>query len=106
MTVFVTGACGNVGEHVIVKLLDNGLDVIGFDIYNSHTKKIANRIENIAKKNKKKFEMVWGSLTSKENGLEELFSKKRLQGIIHLAFVIPPFSEIDPEQSYTLNVEG
>jgi nucleoside-diphosphate-sugar epimerase len=41
-----------------------------------------------------------------EATLESLFIENRLSGVIHLAFIIPPFSELTPDLAREVNVEG
>ncbi len=99
--ILVTGACGNTAQYVIEKLLEEGLDVVGIDLHNTHTAKIATFLKN--KATKSKLDIIWGDLTNPQE-LEAIFKHYSLTGIIHLAFIIPPLSELKPEQAYTLNV--
>ncbi|MFZ2316028.1 MAG: NAD(P)-dependent oxidoreductase [Gammaproteobacteria bacterium] len=99
--ILVTGACGNTARYVVAKLLEEGLDVVGIDIRNAHTLKIAALLSRLTYKGK--FHMVWGNLT-KPKDLEAIFKSYELTGIAHLAFIIPPQSEFHPEQAYKVNV--
>lgn len=99
--ILVTGACGNTAQYVVLKLLEEGLDVVGIDLHNTHTAKIAHLLKSNAKKST--FEMVWGDLTHPQD-LETIFKKYSLTGVAHLAFIIPPQSEFHPEMAYAINV--
>lgn len=99
--ILVTGACGNTAQYVIQTLLEKGLDVVGIDLRNAHTLKIATLLNRLAYKGK--FHIVWGDLTQATD-LETIFKTYDLTGIIHLAFIIPPQSEFHPEKAYKINV--
>lgn len=104
-SILVTGAFGNMGPYIIHELLTRGHNVIAADIKNSATSSVSQRV-------KKRSQHLPGVLTLKwidlrqETTLEPLFIENRLSGIIHLAFIIPPFSELTPDLAKEVNVEG
>tara|TARA_B100001287_G_C22614574_1_gene496885 strand:+ start:207 stop:1229 length:1023 start_codon:yes stop_codon:yes gene_type:complete len=89
MIVLVTGAAGFIGFHLARKLINNGIDVIGFDNLNNYydVKLKKDRIKilkNDAIKLKTKFYFFKGNL-SYYNDLKIIFEKYRPNIIINLA---------------------
>lgn len=105
--ILVTGACGNIGPDVVTTLLENGLSVVGFDVKNKTTEKKNHCLMQRAKAHHHSFIIHWQDFSHPdENELEELFSQYSFSGIVHLAYIIPPLSEINPEYAYKINVES
>lgn len=107
--ILVTGACGNVGRYIVRKLLDNGQDVVACDIQNKHTKPVAKRLAAYANSKNRQLIMRWTDLSKKtdnEHDFEAIFKANQITGVIHLAFIITPWTEIKPEYSYQVNVGG
>jgi len=96
MKVLLTGAFGNIGKYAVSELLKKNHAVTCYEI---KTKK------NIlaAKQFDRRVNIIWGDLITGEN-LEE--AVKGQDVIIHLAFIIPPASEKNPELAYKINVGG
>jgi len=96
--VLLTGAFGNVGQNTLKQLLMREHDVICFDLQNSTNKKTLSKLSK-----KWQFKTIWGNI------LDNNDVSKAVEGIdtiIHLAAIIPPFSEKNPEIARKVNVEG
>ncbi len=88
MKILVTGAAGFIGFHLVRKLIDNEIDVIGFDnindYYDENLKK--NRIKELNKHSEKKkvfFEFIKGDLVDKKV-LKNIF-ESNISVVVHLA---------------------
>lgn len=95
--ILLTGASGTVGFETLKHLVKNPFyEITVFDVKTLHSvKKLApfrNRVE-----------IVYGDICSAET-LEEISRNKDIA--IHLAAIIPPFADINPELAYRVNVEG
>jgi UDP-glucose 4-epimerase len=98
LKVLLTGAFGNVGQNALKQLIIREHDVTCFDLPNSPNKK------SCAKLSKKlQFKMIWGNILNKKDLNKAL---KGIECIIHLAAIIPPLSEINPELARRVNVDG
>ncbi|MBN1800627.1 MAG: NAD(P)-dependent oxidoreductase [Candidatus Lokiarchaeota archaeon] len=96
--VLLTGAFGNVGQNTLKQLLMREHEVSCFDLPNPSNKKIFKKLSK-----KLQFTMHWGNILNKDD------LKKAVEGvecIIHLAAIIPPLSELNPELARKVNVEG
>lgn len=96
MKVLVTGAFGNIGQYAVKELQIKNHFVRCLDL---DTK--ANRKK--AKKLKGNIEINWGNIRSREimeNAIDGM------DAVIHLAFIIPPKSEKNIDQSWWINVDG
>jgi nucleoside-diphosphate-sugar epimerase len=96
--VLLTGAFGTIGESTLKKLVKQRHNVKCFDIKNSKTKKTKKKLYK-----KLKFETFWGDITNLKDVSKAI---KNQDCIIHLAAIIPPLSEINPELAYKVNVGG
>ncbi|MFX1418741.1 MAG: NAD-dependent epimerase/dehydratase family protein [Promethearchaeota archaeon] len=98
MKVLLTGAFGNVGQNTLKQLITREHDVTCFDLPNSLNKKIYAKLSK-----KLQFNMIWGNILN----LRDLNKAvKGIKCIIHLAAIIPPLSEKNPELAQRVNVEG
>lgn len=94
--VLLTGAFGNIGKSTIKELIKQGYFVRCFDL-----KTKAN--EKVVQKYKGKIETAWGDI---RNTKDVAAAVNGQDVVIHLAFVIPPVSEIHPEIARDINVGG
>ena len=96
MKILLTGPFGNIGSHVIPELLREGHQVRAFDLDTPATRKIARDLG-------RKVEPVWGDVRdvrAVSRAVEEV------DAVLHLAAVIPPGSDEDPELTRAVNVDG
>lgn len=98
MKVLLTGAFGNVGQNTLKQLIMRDHDVTCFDLLNSSNKKTYAKLLK-----KLQFRMIWGDILNKKDLNRAV---KGIECIIHLAAIIPPLSEINPELARKVNVEG
>ena len=98
MQILLTGAFGNVGESTLKKLVKHGNEVKCFDKKGFKTK----RVERQVAKNVN-FNTYWGDITNTEDVNKVV---RNVDCIIHLAGIIPPLSEKNPELAYNVNVGG
>lgn len=81
MAVLLTGGTGFIGSHTSVEMLKSGNDVIlGDDLSNSEIS-VVDRIEKIAGKNVKFYEVD----VSDKKALEKIFDENNIEGVIHFA---------------------
>ena len=98
MNVLLTGAFGNLGSLVASKLLEREHRVVAFDVPSRTNRRIA---QGIAKQ--PDVETVWGDIRDADRVTALVH---RVDAVIHLAAIIPPFSELDPELALAVNVGG
>ncbi len=94
MKILLTGATGNVGGHVLPLLLERGHDVrcLVFDSKNEL---------KIVQGWKHKPEVVWGDIQD-ERVVESALGG--VEAVIHLAAIIPPMTDQNPQLAYGVNV--
>ncbi len=105
MTVLITGASGHLGRVVVKKFLTANYPVVGFDLPTKSTHKVARSLLSFSKKYAKNLTITWGDI-SKKTDIEAVFEQELVDGVIHLAFILPPYSEMNPERSRQVNVKG
>lgn len=98
MKVLLTGAFGNLGSLVLGELLDRDHHVVAFDVPSK-----ANRKTSRSFGDHPDLEIVWGDIRD-EDRVASLVH--RVDAVIHLAAIIPPFSENDPDLAHAVNVGG
>ncbi len=99
MRVLVTGAFGNVGESALLEILPRGMDVIAFDVPTKQNREV---YEGLA--DNSNLDVVWGDIRDRE--LVSRTISNDLDCIIHLAAIIPPASEANPQLAHEVNVGG
>ena len=96
MTWLVTGASGYIGQHLILRLLEDGLEVLGLDIAPLPALSPL----------KGKFELLAGDIRD-PNFLGYLFEKRKFQGIVNLAALKSVEESIKHPERYLLtNLSG
>ncbi len=98
MKVFLTGAFGNVGESALLALLDREYDVTCFELKTDRNEKTAKELLEIGP-----FKVIWGDITNIEDVKSAI---KDIDCIIHLAAIIPPMSEDNPDLAKRVNIDG
>lgn len=100
--IFVTGACGFIGSHVVEKLVDAGHNVTAMAFYNQRNSN--GWLDEIDENRKKKISIIQGDVRD-YNFLQS--KTKNFDVIIHLAALIGiPYSYIAPESYVDTNVKG
>jgi UDP-glucose 4-epimerase len=98
MEVLVTGAFGNIGESTIIALSKTHHDIRCFDLRRKNTEEKA---ESLSKDIN--MEVIWGDITDIDSVKNAI---KNVECIIHLAAIIPPPSESNPDLARKVNVGG
>jgi nucleoside-diphosphate-sugar epimerase len=93
--ILVTGAFGNIGRNVVSALIDHGDTPVCFDIRTPANRRTA--------KDFFACEVVWGDIREETSICPAVVG---VDGVIHLAAIIPPHSEAKPELARSINVEG
>ena len=96
MKVLLTGAFGNIGINTLKNLVNRGHDVRAFDIKTENNEKVARSFKD-------KIDVVWGDIRNPDDVANALEDR---EVVIHLAFIIPVESEVNPELSREINVGG
>ncbi|MBN1801827.1 MAG: NAD(P)-dependent oxidoreductase [Candidatus Lokiarchaeota archaeon] len=96
--VLLTGAFGNVGQNALKQLLKREHQVICFDLKNKENQ---NSCKELSKR--LQFKTIWGDITNQEDVNNAV---NGMDCIVHLAAIIPPLSEKNPELARKVNIEG
>ena len=96
MKVLVTGALGNVGSYTVDALLDEGHDVVAFDVESSKARKLASRLDP-------RVHVAWGDITDPASIRAAL---EGVDAVVHLAGIIPPSVDRAPDLARRINVDG
>lgn len=95
--ILLTGASGTVGYFVLEMLVQQGIHSITvFDIETGKSKKLLNKY-------KSKADLIYGDISSREEVKQACFDKDI---VIHLAAIIPPLADDEPEIASRVNVTG
>lgn len=94
MRVLVTGALGNIGEYATAALLDEGHDVVAFDLDSPRTRKVARQADE-------RVRIVWGDITDPASLAAAL---EAVDAVVHLAAMIAP--EKAPDLGRRINVDA
>jgi UDP-glucose 4-epimerase len=96
MHILLTGPFGNIGSHVTAELIRQGHQVRTFDLRTPRNEKTSRRLDH-------QHEVHWGDLRD----VDAVRAAVRDQDVIvHLAAVIPPVSDEQPELAEQVNVGG
>jgi nucleoside-diphosphate-sugar epimerase len=96
MKVLLTGALGNIGFFTLQALLAEGHDVVAFDLESRKARKLASGVDG-------RVHFIWGDLTRPESLRSAL---EGVDAVIHLAAIIPPYSEKVPELAHRVNLDA
>lgn len=105
MKILLTGAFGNIGYNIIIRLIESGHEVIAFDLPTKNNLKKFKKMMRILKSHgmNKNLQTIWGDiLTCKE--LDNILLSVNI--VIHLAAIIPNLSEIKKDLATRVNVRG
>jgi nucleoside-diphosphate-sugar epimerase len=93
--ILVTGAFGNLGQRVLEEAQRQGIRVVAADLDTPHNRRVARRcgIEENA---------YWGDV--RDSSLEAVLGD--IDGLVHLAAVLPPATERTPELARSINVDA
>jgi UDP-glucose 4-epimerase len=81
MAILVTGGAGYIGSHTCVELLNNGYEIIILDNFSNSKPEALFRVKEITGKDLKVYEI---DLLDRM-GLEDVFSKNKIEAVIHFA---------------------
>ncbi len=98
MKVLLTGAFGNLGVLVLEQLLARSDHVIAFDVRSKTSEKVARGVGAHTH-----LEIAWGDIRDAAQ-VESLVHG--VDAVVHLAALIPPFSESAPDLARAVNVGG
>jgi nucleoside-diphosphate-sugar epimerase len=94
MRVLVTGALGNIGAHTVHALLEEGHDVVAFDLESPRARKLAARLGG-------RVHVRWGDITGPASVRGALDG---VDAVVHLAAIVNPDSA--PELARRVNVDA
>ncbi len=94
MTILLTGATGNVGSHTLPELLRRGHDVRCLTRLTTANRRAAAQ---------HKAETVWGDITDPDAVARAIAG---VDTVIHLAAMIPPAADEQPDRARAVNVDG
>jgi NAD dependent epimerase/dehydratase len=102
MKIFVTGACGFIGSHVVERLVKEGFNVSAFTFYNSRGSN--GWLDNIDKKIFKEINIIAGDIRDHDFLVN---NTKKVETLLHLAALIGiPYSYHAPKSYIETNVIG
>jgi UDP-glucuronate 4-epimerase len=111
MTILVTGAAGFIGFHLCMKLLRNGLPVLGLDNVNSYYDQSLKRariaqLKAVSEYSNNSFSFVEADLENRE-ALEDVFIRKKPRKVVNLAAQAGVrYSIVNPAAYIQSNVVG
>jgi nucleoside-diphosphate-sugar epimerase len=94
--VLLTGALGSIGVATLAALLQEGHDVVAFDLESARARSLAARFDGRA-------HFIWGDITNPESLRHALDG---VDAVIHLAAIIPPYSDKAPELARRVNLDA
>jgi nucleoside-diphosphate-sugar epimerase len=96
MKVLITGGAGGLGLDVCKTFLEDGFDVRVFDLDNRVNQR---RVRNLGAST----DIVWGDITQLESVRRAVDG---VDAVVHLAGILPPLTEKNPELAARVNVGG
>jgi nucleoside-diphosphate-sugar epimerase len=96
LKVLLTGALGSIGVATLAALLQEGQDVVAFDLESPRARSLASGFDGRA-------QFVWGDITNPESLRDAL---EGVDAVIHLAAIIPPYSDKAPELARRVNLDA
>ncbi|RKM55172.1 UDP-glucose 4-epimerase GalE [Butyrivibrio sp. X503] len=103
MAILVTGGAGFIGSHTVVELQNAGYDVVVMDNLVNANSKCLKRVEAITGKKVPFYET---DIRDRE-GLEEIFTKEKIDGVIHFAGLKAVGESVEkPWEYYDNNITG
>ena len=100
--VFVTGASGFIGSHLVERLCDLGSEVIAFVTYGSRGE--TGFLKELSEKDSKRVKIVFGNIRERDSIKSSLEDS---EVFLHLASIISiPYSYVRPEEVLDTNVVG
>ncbi len=103
MSILVTGGAGYIGSHTVVQLLRDGYDVVIVDNFSNSKPESLKRIEEIAGKTVKFYEIDLLDPV----GLEKVFEENTLEAVIHFAGLKAVGESVSiPMKYYHNNITG
>ncbi|RKM57696.1 UDP-glucose 4-epimerase GalE [Butyrivibrio sp. XB500-5] len=103
MAILVTGGAGFIGSHTVVELQNAGYDVVVMDNLVNANPKCLKRVEAITGKKVPFYET---DIRDRE-GLEEIFTKEKIDGVIHFAGLKAVGESVEkPWEYYDNNITG
>ncbi|WP_376796549.1 NAD-dependent epimerase/dehydratase family protein [Thermogemmatispora sp.] len=100
MRVLVTGAFGNIGFSAVQELLRQGHTVRCLDL---RTKRNEQKALQISREAGARVTIHWGDIRQWETVVEAVRDQ---EVVVHLAAILPPDSDEQPQLAYEVNVEG
>tara|TARA_B100001029_G_C15057621_1_gene455670 strand:- start:2140 stop:3147 length:1008 start_codon:yes stop_codon:yes gene_type:complete len=101
--ILITGGCGYLGSHFIVKLVEEGQDIISIDNFSNSSPDIIEKVNQITNKNNK---FIEGDLRDIDF-LEKLFLENKISSVIHFAGLKSISESIQrPLEYYSSNISG
>ncbi len=99
MNVFLTGAYGNIGYSTLSELIERGHTVHTFDVPTEANKARASAITS------PHLTAHWGDIRDKQ-AVESAMQTAQPHVVVHLAFIIPPMVDEQPELARAVNLDG
>jgi len=96
MKVLLTGALGSIGVATLAALLQEGHDVVAFDLESRRARDLASGFDGRA-------QFVWGDITNSESLRHALDG---VDAVVHLAAIIPPYADRAPELARRVNLDA
>ena len=102
-TILVTGGSGYIGSHTVLLLLEDGYDVVVLDNLSNSSEESLNRVEQLTGRRVSFYPF---DIKDKE-GLDCIFSKHQIDGVIHFAGLKSVKASVDdPLSYYDNNISG